>query len=711
MKRFALIFLSVILFAMGLTLFSCEASYTSITVRYTAGEGGIVEGSVTQTMYLYEEDRATFLSVTASPKPGYKFVSWSDGLTEEKRMDTLSQSASFEAIFELLEITVKYDSTEGGKIEGVTEQTIKYGQTTSSVTAVADEGFTFKGWSDGHPMLSRSDSADSDSTYTAIFEESDRIEICYKATQGGIITGEANQSALSVGIRFSPVTAVADEGYRFVKWDDGSLSPERHDISHSDKTVTAIFAKYHRVTFESSDTALGTVSGNLNQIITEGEYGATVTATATKNGYKFLCWSNGEKSHTINYSPTESTTVYAIFVEDFFELPVISISTVNGANIVSKDTYLDCLVRALENGEIALSNRSAKVRGRGNTSWEESDKKPYKLKFDEKTSLLGMTEAKDFTLIPNYTDKSLIRNYITYQVAKELSHLGETPDCVLCELWLNGEYRGVYLACEQIEVNGGRVEIEDDLSKTDIGYLIELDGRGDGLNFKVETTLKNNAAALGTKSERIYVIKSPDPDSPYLYSTHIAFIRDYVTSCMRALESKDYERVKSLIDVDSFAQAYIVFELFRGADVGWSSFFLHKDAGGKIECGPVWDFDRAIGNIDYNRDAYKIDNLYAKNNNEWFFGLLQFEEFKALVSKYLSEYKPIIEKTLSDAYDYAYSCSLSFNRNFEKWDILNIYVRPNCAEMVAAKTWEEQVAFVQLYVAQSLSYMCGEYGV
>jgi hypothetical protein len=351
----------------------------------------------------------------------------------------------------------------------------------------------------------------------------------------------------------------------------------------------------------------------------------------------------------------------------------------------------------------------AQVRGRGNTSWEESDKKPYKLKFETKTDLFGHGKAKDWTLIPNYTDKSLVRNYLTYMTAKEFSHLVETPDVTLIELWVNEEYRGVYLLCEQIEVGEGRVDVTESYSAIDTGYLIELDGRGDGIGFRVHTSLACNQGPNGGSYERIYVVKFPDPDSEFFKKSHIDYIKAYVENCMRALEGNDYEKVKQLIDVDSFAQAYIIFEVFRGADVGWSSFFVHKDAGGKMECGPVWDFDRAMGNIDYNRDALNLDNLYAKNNNEWFYGLLRFEEFEALVTKYLHEYKSTIEATLSESFNYIFSCPQAFNRNFEKWDILNIYVRPNCSEMTKIKTWEGQVEYVRTYLANSLAYMLEQY--
>ena len=709
-RKFRIALLAVLILV-ALCLFSCEETHR-ISVTYSASEGGTVDGVLYQSKELPKGTSTSFSTVTARPMSGYEFVSWSDGSTEKMRTDTLSESASFEAIFARVQVTTTYLATQGGTLEGVTEQKTDKGALTTEVKAVADEGYVFKGWDDGFLLEARTDNAIEDRTYKAIFEQIDYIEYTYLATQGGKIEGKTEQKTDKVGTKLSPVTAVADEGYRFVSWSDDVTSATREDIARSDKSISAIFIRYYRVSFASANEELGTVSGRLSQVIDEGAKGLAVTATPIKEGYKFLCWSNGDKNATIEYAPTENGTLEAIFVEDFYELPVISIMTNDRAPIVSREEYLGCNISTLKDGEITLSSESANIRGRGNTSWEESLKRPYKIKFAHKVDLFGMGEAKDWTLIPNYTDKSLIRNYVAYNGAKVFDALGETTDCELVELWLNYEYRGVYLVCEQIEAGEGRVDVDDEtLSTTDTGYIIELDGRRDGEHVTVSTTLKNNVAGSGTgiSVDRYYVIKAPDVDNPYFTDAHREFIRAYLQDCMSALEGNDYSRVCELIDVKSFAQAYIVCELFRQSDVGWSSFYLHKSAGGKIECGPVWDFDRALGNIDYNRDAYVIDNLYCKNNNEWFYGLLRFEEFEALVTKYLWEYKDTLESTLADIYDYVLQRPLSFNRNFVKWNILDGYIRPNPSEMTAIKTWEGQVDFVRTYVARTLAFLLEQY--
>ena len=163
-------------------------------------------------------------------------------------------------------------------------------------------------------------------------------------------------------------------------------------------------------------------------------------------------------------------------------------------------------------------------------------------------------------------------------------------------VYLNGEYIGVYLLCEQIEVQKTRVNIKES-TWVDTGYLIEMDGRGDGTGFHANF--------------KFYAIKTPDPDLPTFTPEHKAFIKDYLEQCFEALKSDDFSEVENLMDVRSFAQAYVVYELFNCVDVGYASFYLHKDQGGPLRCGPVWDFDRSLGIVGNTHGAKDYDALKA----------------------------------------------------------------------------------------------------
>lgn len=138
--------------------------------------------------------------------------------------------------------TLNYSATEGGRIVGTTTQTVKKGGSGDSVIAIANEGYEFMGWSDGVTTAERTDTnVAEDITVTAQFEEIKKYTLTYSATTGGYIAGESEQ-IVEEGANGSAVTAVANEGYKFVGWSDGVTAAERRDTSVADDiTVTAQF--------------------------------------------------------------------------------------------------------------------------------------------------------------------------------------------------------------------------------------------------------------------------------------------------------------------------------------------------------------------------------------------------------------------------------------------------------------------------------------
>ena len=170
------------------------------------------------------------------------------------------------------------------------------------------------------------------------------------------------------------------------------------------------------------------------------------------------------------------------------------------------------------------------------------------MKFDEPIDLFGNGEARTWTLIANHTDLSLIRNYLAYSIAAIFDTQEYTSKTQFVDLYLNGEYRGVYLVCEQVEVHSSRVNIAES-GELDTGYLIELDSREEGIGFYL--------------NDKFYAIKSPDTDGRLYTEAHGEFIKSYLVKCIEAISNDDYEKIESLIDTKSFAQAYIVFELFK----------------------------------------------------------------------------------------------------------------------------------------------------
>lgn len=384
--------------------------------------------------------------------------------------------------------------------------------------------------------------------------------------------------------------------------------------------------------------------------------------------------------------------------EDAFEqktFPFIYIETEDNMEIVSKEEYISCSVSTSNTSQkYILQNESAKIKGRGNSTWT-FPKKPYKLKFDSKIDLFGNGKAKTWTLIANYCDKSLTRNLMAYEIARAIG-LENTTSADPVNLMVNGDYYGVYLLCEQVEIGKTRVNIESDLSDIDTGYLIEMDARApeegvENLDYFVVDGIS-------------YAVKGPETDDEDFSSQHMNFIKNYVTQSFNSL-SADYETVSSNIDVESFAKCYIVHELLNCIDVGLTSFYMYKVKDGKLFAGPVWDFDISSGNCDYVENGNNYNYLYAKDDNIWYQNLLKFDEFKSLVGEILLQYRDTIKLKIDQVVNYQLEYKDNNNANFEVWPIMGIYVWPNPNEIVRIDTFEGQVTYLQNWVKNKLSYM------
>ena len=664
-------------------------------VTYLASEGGIIIGESSQLV----EVGTTSFAVRASEKSGYRFVGWDDGYLSDVRNDTPNHDMTVTAIFEEIRYgTVFYKSEKGGEIVGVATQTNEYGLSTETVSVSVKSGYKFIMWSDGVTDIERRDVIENDViTITAIISGS--VTVNYASTEGGTVSGALTQTN-PWGTETEAVVAEPCEGYRFIGWSDGYKGLERSDIPTEDGiTYTARFKKYFIVTFTCDETK-GRLEGELSQEVLDGEYINSVTAIAN-DGYGFICWSNGEGDNIIQIPITKSMDLEAYFTYESTGLPVVSITTENGVNITSKDVYVNCTITINDTEEFDhVIEAGAQIRGRGNSTWNKFDKKPYKIKFNQKQELFDNGKAKDWVLLADYIDGSLLRNYLAYEVAEELDMLRSTPDCQSVEVYLNGEYRGVYLLCEQVEVNDRRVEISEDENAVDTGYLIEMDGWSDTVQVKVPDHLNSN---------RKYTIKSPDSD--VITKEQKAFIEQYLKDSMAAIQGSDYELVKSLLDVESFAEAYIIYELFKNPDTDYSSVYFYKDAGGKLTAGPMWDFDMSIGNVNHKGNGVfgNTETLWTKEKCPWFNALLNHEEFKELVGEKLLYYKTVIEETISRKLDYAYEHADAYKKNFEKWDVLGKNTWTNPSYIVKIDTWEGQVEYVREYLKNSLDYLIEYY--
>jgi hypothetical protein len=214
------------------------------------------------------------------------------------------------------------------------------------------------------------------------------------------------------------------------------------------------------------------------------------------------------------------------------------------------------------------------IRGRGKYTWgsqiESDGKVPYKIELSEKLNLLGQGngKSKDWTLLADHCDQALLRNYTTLNFARKLEGIAWNSSATSVDLYINGEYRGVYLLCEQNKVNKNRVNITENadvtVSKVDqTGYLIQLSGYAEDPMFTVNET-------------KYEMVSELSPDSGVAH-VQVNYMKNYIQSCWDAVNSGDQAKVTALMDIDSIVDTYIVEELFKNLDAGWDSFFMYKD--------------------------------------------------------------------------------------------------------------------------------------
>lgn len=454
-----------------------------------------------------------------------------------------------------------------------------------------------------------------------------------------------------------------------------------------------------KVNFVSSNDAYGSVVGYESQTIQPGATSKKVAAYANDNCV-FTGWSDGVKEALREGETFDSDcTIVANFELKRLGLPVIEITMPAGDEVTSKTEYEYVTVTAKNiTGETELENVTARLRGRGNATWK-MEKKSYKLKLDEKENLLGTGKgkAKEWVLLANHCDQSLIRNQVAFNLARNMEGLEFTVGCQQVEVYINGIYKGVYLLCDQIEVRDSRVDIEVDLSKADTGYLVEIDEYADDDYPGGENV---NYVVAG---EKMFTIKSDAT------SAQIPLIKEHLQKVHDAIMSGEEHLIRRYVDLDSCIDAYLVEEFTINIDVGWSSFFYYKKAGDdKLYFGPVWDFDLAMGNdkrlYDGGSKGFYVGNSQSefKQRSIWFGKLMEQYWFKKLVRARWEEKRELFEGAADYAAGLAAELEEAAERNFDTWDSLGERINQEPDHIVAFKTYKQ-------HTDNLVSWLCDRY--
>ncbi len=338
-------------------------------------------------------------------------------------------------------------------------------------------------------------------------------------------------------------------------------------------------------------------------------------------------------------------------------LPVIVIDTEGGRAVESKAINYPAVVTVRgAGGYDGLEAVGCTVRGRGNTTWAWP-KKPYRLDLQESLPVLGMPAGRHWILLANYSDRTLIRNLVAMKVSS-LTSLAWTPRCVPVELVMNGRHDGCYLLVEKVEAGGARVDVS-----REGGYLLESDFRYDN---KVQWIDRHGISRLVTGIP--FAVKYPSPDD--LTKDQEEYIKKYVSDTAEAIYSEDFadpaKGYAAWIDVDSFIDYWLVFEIMGNPELANPcSVFYHKDAGGKLVAGPIWDFDIALRSFGTSVQEWTgFVNRYAV----WYSRLFQDPAFADRVRERFLELLP----QLLEVADYIDEChrmlKASADLNFTMWN-------------------------------------------
>ena len=371
--------------------------------------------------------------------------------------------------------------------------------------------------------------------------------------------------------------------------------------------------------------------------------------------------------------PDEESLEYYDLGEFSTTLPVVYMNT-KGQQVLKENVIWGYIALLDGNGEeqsvfsVPNSIYRATIKYRGASSYSKFDKKQYRIKFyknkkdsAKEVSLAGMGANSEWVLNGPYLDKTLIRNKLVYDLARELN--GWAPDTRFVELFVDGEYQGVYLAVEPVTNGESRLRLaEFGLLSGETAYIVNRD-RIDTGSEEIDTWGKTN----GYTYNALYIRY---PSKNKITEKQKAYIQKDVSEFEQVLYGENFsdKRIgyQAYIDMDNWVDYFIINEFAMNYDAGNLSTYIYKELGGKLQLA-VWDFNNGFDNYQWFRT--EADVLHTVENS-WFNRLWQDETFRDRVCE---RYRQLRKTTLSDEHiaekiaSYQEELGEAVDRNFKVW--------------------------------------------
>ncbi len=410
-------------------------------------------------------------------------------------------------------------------------------------------------------------------------------------------------------------------------------------------------------------------------------------------------------------------------------IPHIQINTLNkeivdepkisSKMIITKDSMI------LYDGNIGIeyrgsSSQSFDKKSYGFETWDEENE-------DMDYPLLGFPEEEDWIFYGPYSDKTLIRNKLIYDLSNQIGRYASRTK--FCELTINNQYMGVYVFMEKLKRDKNRIAIKklenDDLDSINIsgGYIIKIDKSDDENGEQVyndfNAFISNYKPNYATYQSIWFNYEYPKPKD--IHNEQKQYINSYFDDFERALSGINFKDslsgYRKYIDVESFIDFFILNELSNNLDGYRLSTYLHKNRNEKLKIGPIWDFNLSFGNGNYcNGDKYDTWTYKFNETCSDDFWLIPFWWEKLLedpyfVNKLKERWNELRKKELSDENIFQMiqnyisilkNESGAVYRNYSKWNVIGKYLWPN---NYVGNSYESEIDYLIKWISKRNNWL------